>query len=184
MKTLTFVLTLLAFAMPAASQDDYGPGEKPPIPRRVYWGDTHLHTSYSPDASLTGNVKLGPADAYRFARGETITAHNRLKAQLDRPLDFLVVSDHSEYMGFLPMVRDGNPEAMKTEWGTYLAKEINAGGDAAYQAAIKFVNEAFVDGGVPELKTESLRRPPWKRTTAAADEANSPGAFTAFIGYE
>ena len=94
-KTLTFVLPLFAFAMPAVAQIDYGPGEKPRIPRRVYWGDTHLHTSYSPDASLTGNVKLGPAEAYRFARGETVTAHNGMKARLDRRLDFLVVSDRA-----------------------------------------------------------------------------------------
>ena len=90
-----YAMTLLAFAAPAAAQDDYGSGEKPRIPRRVYWGDTHLHTSYSPDASLTGNVKLGPAEAYRFARGETVTAHNGMKARLDRRLDFLVVSDRA-----------------------------------------------------------------------------------------
>ena len=172
------------FVTSAAAQDDYGIGNKKPVPRRVFWGDTHLHTSFSPDASLTGNVKLDPADAYRFARGETVTAHNGMKARLDRPLDFLVVSDHSEYMGLLPMVREGNREALNTEWGAYLAKEIKAGGAAAYNAALKFIGEAFVGGGVPELKTESLRRPPWNRTTAAADEANSPGVFTAFIGYE
>jgi hypothetical protein len=168
----------------ASEQPEYGPGAKPPIPRSVYWGDTHLHTSFSPDASLTGNVLLGPAEAYEFARGETITAHNGLKARLDRPLDFLVVSDHSEYMGFIPLVRDGKSEALNTEWGAYLSKEIKKGGDAAYAAAVKFISEAFVDGGVAELKTESLRQPPWKHVTAAADAANTPGAFTAFIGYE
>ena len=87
-------------------------------------------------------------------------------------------------MGFIPMVRKGEPEAINTEWGAYLSKEIKAGGDAAYQAAIRFITEAFVDGGVAELKTESMRRPPWNRVTAAADAANTPGSFTAFIGYE
>ncbi len=189
MNVLKTVLTLVvAFAVAApvfaAEHADYGIGDKKPVPRRVFWGDTHLHTSFSPDASLTGNVKLGPAEAYEFARGNVITAHNGMNARLDRPLDFLVVSDHSEYMGFIPMVRNGETEAMNTEWGAYLSREIKAGGDAAYQAAVKFVGEAFVAGGVPELKTESLRRPPWNRITAAADEAYTPGVFTAFIGYE
>ncbi len=184
---LTFASATSAFAQDHAAETrpvDYGPGEKPRIPRRVYWGDTHLHTSLSPDASLTGNIRLGPAEAYRFARGETVTGHNGMKARLDRPLDFLVVSDHAEYMGFIPLLRKGDPVALKTEWGAYLAKEIKAGGDAAYNAAVKFINEAFAEGGVPELKTESMRRSPWSQTTAAADAANTPGAFTAFIGYE
>ena len=60
----------------ASEASDYGLGEKQRIPRTVYWGDTHLHTSFSPDASLTGNVKLDPDEAYAFARGQTITAHN------------------------------------------------------------------------------------------------------------
>ncbi len=85
---------------PTIAQEDYGIGNDEPIPRRVYWGDTHLHTSFSPDANVTGNVKLGPTEAYEFARGKTITAHNGMKARLDRPLDFLVVSDHGEYLGF------------------------------------------------------------------------------------
>jgi hypothetical protein len=65
------------------------------IPDRVYWGDTHLHTSLSPDAGLTGTT-LGPNEAFRFARGEIVTSTGGLKAQLRRPHDFLVVSDHAE----------------------------------------------------------------------------------------
>lgn len=179
-----FVILIGGFTMTAAAEDDYGIGNTKPIPRSVYWGDTHLHTSFSPDANLTGNVRLGPAEAYAFARGGTITAHNGMKARLDRPLDFLVVSDHSEYLGFLPMVREGNPEALKTEWGSLISKESKKGAEASYNVALKFISEAFMSGGVPELQTKSLRQPPWNRITAAADEANIPGLFTAFIGYE
>ncbi len=189
MKMMRIILAVLVslvggFVTPAAAEDDYGPGNTKPIPRRVFWGDTHLHTSFSPDASLTGNVRLGPAEAYEFARGGTVTANNGMKARLDRPLDFLVVSDHSEYLGFIPMVRKGTAEALNTKWGAYLSKEIKKGGEAAYNAALKFIGEAFEGGGVPELKTKSLRQPPWNSIMAAADEANRPGAFTAFIGYE
>ncbi len=180
----TVFSVVLASSVGASGDVDYGLGNHQLIPRNVFWGDTHLHTSFSPDASLTGNVKLSPTEAYEFARGRVVTAHNGMKARLDRPLDFLVVSDHAEYMGFLPMVRNGEPEAMNTEWGSYLSEEISKGSEAAYLAAVKFVNEAFVDGGVPEIKTEPMRRAPWSRVTAAADSANTPGAFTAFIGYE
>jgi hypothetical protein len=182
--TLIFCLTLAMAGSAFAAEGEYGIGNTKPTPRRVFWGDTHLHTSFSPDANLTGNVKLGPAEAYQFARGGTITAHNGMKARLDRPLDFLVVSDHSEYLGFLPMVRRGDAEALKTEWGSFMSKESKKGDEAAYNAALKFITEAFQSGGVPELLTPSLRQPPWNRTMAAADEANTPGAFTAFIGYE
>ena len=68
------------------------------FPERVYWGDTHLHTSNSPDAFGFGN-RLGPEEALRFASGEKVTSSTGIKAQLKRPLDFLVVTDHSDGFG-------------------------------------------------------------------------------------
>ena len=68
-------------------------------PKNLYWGDTHLHTRNSADAYSLGNMNLTPADAFRFARGARLVAHNGMPVQLRRPLDFLVVSDHSEYLG-------------------------------------------------------------------------------------
>ena len=68
-------------------------------PKNVYFGDTHLHTRNSADAYSLGNLNLTPADAFRFAQGQELTAHNGMRVQLRRPLDFLVVSDHSEYLG-------------------------------------------------------------------------------------
>ena len=68
-------------------------------PKNVYFGDTHLHTRNSADAYSLGNLNMTPADAFRFAKGEELTAHNGMRVQLRRPLDFLVVSDHSEYLG-------------------------------------------------------------------------------------
>ena len=69
--------------------------------RQLLWGDTHLHTGMSMDAGAFG-ARLGPEDAYRFARGEELTSSTGLKVKLDRPLDFLVVADHSDNMGFFP----------------------------------------------------------------------------------
>ena len=63
------------------------------ITTNVYWGDTHLHTTASSDAAARGN-RLDADAAYRFARGEKVTSSSGIEAQLDRPLDFLVIADH------------------------------------------------------------------------------------------
>ena len=72
-------------------KEAYSPFVGDDYPNRVFWGDTHLHTSYSTDAGMIGNV-LGPDEAYRFAKGEIVTASNGLRARLLRPLDWLVVA--------------------------------------------------------------------------------------------
>jgi hypothetical protein len=77
----------------------------------VYWGDTHLHTSLSMDAGAFGN-RLGLDAAYRFARGEQVTASSGQDARLARPLDFLVVADHSDNMGFFPDLYAGKPNIL------------------------------------------------------------------------
>jgi len=107
-------------------RDNYSPSVGDDNPRNVYWGDTHLHTKYSPDANLTGNEALGPADAFRFASGKEVTANNGMTAKLVRPLDFLVVTDHAEYMGLLPGIADGNKLLLSTEYGKELAKKLKA----------------------------------------------------------
>ena len=78
------------------NEPDYSPYVDRNIPDRVFFGDTHHHTSNSPDAGLVGNT-LGPDMAYRFARGEEITSSTGLRVKLNRPLDFLVVSDHADF---------------------------------------------------------------------------------------
>jgi len=78
----------------------YSPYADRHFPERVYWGDTHLHTAISLDAGAAG-CRLGPREAYRFAKGEQITSSSGQQVKLSRPLDFLVVADHSDNMGFI-----------------------------------------------------------------------------------
>ncbi|MFP6817271.1 MAG: DUF3604 domain-containing protein, partial [Pseudomonadales bacterium] len=78
-------------------------------PKNVYWGDTHLHTRNSADAYSLGNMNLTPTDAFRFAQGKAVVAHNGMNVQLRRPLDFLVVSDHAEYIGGYYRFNVGDP---------------------------------------------------------------------------
>ena len=95
-------------------------------PDRVFWGDTHLHTSYSTDAGLIGNV-LGPDEAFRFAKGERVRASAGEFAQLIRPLDFLVVADHAENLGLAPMIAESNPDLLATEFGRTVHKLVQQG---------------------------------------------------------
>ena len=180
------VLTLPRVAWAADTSNptkSYSPYAGSNQPRNVYWGDTHLHTTYSPDAGLVGNEKLTPADAYRFARGDEIKAHNGMMAKLNRPLDFLVVSDHAEYMGIVPLIRDSDPQLMKNKWGKRWHDMYKAGPDKAYEAALEIITGSIA-AGVQRIKDEKITRTVWDIQTSTADKYNNPGKFTAFIGYE
>ena len=83
----------------AAGGANYSPPSNQSYPTNVYWGDTHLHTNMSVDANGMGNRALSPDDAYRFAKGESVRAHNGELVRLRRPLDFLVVNDHAVNLG-------------------------------------------------------------------------------------
>ena len=85
----------------------YSPYARRHFPERVYWGDTHLHTSFSMDAGAFG-CRLSPQDAYRFAKGYEVTASSGQPVRLARPLDFLVVADHSDGFGFFPLMMNGD----------------------------------------------------------------------------
>ena len=87
----------------------YSPYAGRNFPTRPLFGDTHLHTMFSFDAGAFG-ARLGPSDAYRFAKGEEVMASSGQPAKLSRPLDFLVVADHSDNMGFFPDLLAGKPE--------------------------------------------------------------------------
>src|SRR5262245_11132526 len=95
---------LLAAATARGGAPSYSPDAGTSHPQNLYWGDTHLHTAYSADATMYGTLRITPREAYEFARGRTLVADNGMPARLDRPLDFLVVSDHAEYLGLLRRV--------------------------------------------------------------------------------
>ena len=99
-------------------------------PTRPLFGDTHLHTARSMDAGAFGN-RLSPSDAYRFARGEELTSSTAGRAQVSRPLDFLVVADHSDNMGFFPDLFAGKPEILADPTGKRWYDMVQAGGDRA-----------------------------------------------------
>src|SRR5688572_7338632 len=138
----------------------------------------------SMDAGLFGN-RLGVEDAYRFARGEEVTASSGQKAKLSRPLDFLVVADHSDNMGLAPDLIAGKPELLADPTGKKWYDMIQAGEGNA--AALDLIDR-FSRGVFPEklmyTPGTSAYSGAWKLTVDAAEKYNEPGKFTAFIGYE
>jgi len=133
-----------AFAQDAPPPGDvkveYSPFPDENFPNNVYFGDTHLHTSYSTDAGMVGNIR-GPEDAYRIARGEVITSSFGLKVKLSRPLDFLVVSDHAENLGLAPAIAESDPALLTNAWGKAIHDKVKAGDPSgAFDMWIKQVN--------------------------------------------
>jgi len=154
------------------------------VPRtQLFWGDTHLHTSNSPDASMNGNIRIGPEEAYRFARGDAIQSHSGQAAKLARPLDFLVVADHAEYLGLLPRIRSRDPGVMQNEvarrWAALIASDVQ---EDNWQAMFEVLHD--IETNEPSITGESVIRSAWDQVIATADDYNEPGKFTAFIGFE
>jgi len=157
----------------------YSPFLDQSYPNRVFWGDTHLHTSYSTDAGMIGNT-LGPDEAYRFARGEKVRASMGEYAQLVRPLDFLVVADHAENLGLAPMIAESNPELLATPWGRMIHDTVKAGD--LFGAYVQWGAE--MQTGEDPLADNDLTRTVWNRIVASAERFNEPGVFSAIHGFE
>ena len=150
----------------------------------VYWGDTHLHTDMSMDAGAFGN-RLDLDDAYRFARGEEINSTSAGPVRLSRPLDFLVVADHSDNMGFFPDLLGGAPHILSNETGKDWYNRIQAGeGVGVALELIGLFSQGQFDPGLIYTPDSAPYKDAWARTVEAAERFNEPGRFTAFIGYE
>jgi hypothetical protein len=152
--------------------------------RNLYWGDTHLHSSYSPDAFLMGNQTADPDTAYHYAKGyPVIHPYHRARIQIGTPLDFLVLSDHGEFMGVIPNILKGNPLVANTETGKRYQKMFEEGrAIEVFGELIAQVNKVAPIN--PDLGNEEVSRSVWGEIMAAADRHNEPGKFTAFMGWE
>lgn len=167
--------------------------------KTLLWGDTHLHTSYSGDAFLNGNLSAGPDTAYRFARGlPVIHPGHGGRVQIGTPLDFLVIADHAEYLGVPRYIyEEGIPrEALSVleklyvplvEW--YYRRSMNSGGSGpGFQGVLSETNDVRADAVTPMKNTipgsQLMMRSTWQEINAAADDYNVPGDFTTLIGWE
>jgi hypothetical protein len=162
----------------------YSPNAGRNFPDRPLFGETHLHTTLSMDAGTFG-AKLGPRDAYRYSKGEEITSNTGQPVRISRPLDFTVVTDHSDNMGFFNKFAAGDPTllANPTVKGWYDLMQAGKGAEAAVQLITAFSTGKFPTD-VMSVPGTKLYGDTWKEIIAAAEEANEPGRFTAIIGYE
>ncbi len=198
------IVALVLMAAPASAQDAgtptsellsevytgkaYSPYAKRNFPERPLWGDSHLHTNLSMDAGLFGN-RLPPRDAYRFARGEEVVSSTGQAVRLARPLDWLVIADHSDGIGMVSDIISGKPELLAYEQAARWNKGIAEGGDAAVQAALDLITNVSQGTMDPEMFAlyspgSKLFKNLWEKIIDDAEAFNDPGRFTAFIGFE
>ncbi len=165
---------------------------------QLLWGDTHVHTYYSPDSYLNGNA--GPDTAYRFARGlPVIHPSTRTRVQIETPLDFLVVADHAESMGvFRQVIEQGVPgdglgliEKTQAWFIARVLRYLLSRPDGitllleyATEETADVVEAAKVTPSLPIANTRLMERNAWLESIVAADANNLPGEFTALIGWE
>ncbi|MGD8796402.1 MAG: DUF3604 domain-containing protein [Thiohalophilus sp.] len=159
---------------------NYSPYVGDDYPNRVFWGETHLHTSYSYDAGLVGNT-LGPDEAYQFAKGKQVIASTGVPVKLVRPLDWLVVADHAESLGSPILIQRSDPALLATEVGKKTHDLYRQG--KVYEAFELWAGEVAVKGNNP-IKDPNIIRTMWQEIVDQAEAHNQPGKFTAFIGYE
>ena len=156
------------------------------VATKLLWGDTHLHTSNSIDAFGFG-VKLGPEEALRFARGDEVTSTWGLKAKLDRPLDFLVIADHSGGLGATQRLYDAPRFMIKDptllRWYDMM-HEGQAGRMKATMELITAAGEGKLAGILPREQQRKGTKQIWNSHTGIVERYNEPGKFTAFMGFE
>jgi hypothetical protein len=172
-----FLVCLVAslFSVPAAAQSGG---------TQLLWGDTHLHTSYSFDAFTLGNATADPDTALRFAKGlPVIHPGHRARVRIDRPLDFLVITDHAEGLGAMAELAAGNPLLVENEYGRRWQQMLAEGK----------LNEVFTEivalgTDHPEemafLNGSEVFSSAWAHIAETVDRHNQPGKFTALIGWE
>jgi len=172
---------------------------------QLYWGDTHLHTSYSFDAFMNGNKSADPDTAYRWAKGQpVIHPYNRARVQLDRPLDFLVVADHAELLGVIRQIHFDQAELPEMGlWDSIkrwisikvLNKKLDEG--TAHEVFLDILPTDMANPGGDPVQdpnnalptrtfgnTEGMQKTAWDEIVDAAERHNTPGTFTSFIGWE
>ena len=157
------------------------------FPQRVYWGDTHLHTSNSPDAFGFGN-RLDPEAALRFARGEEVTSSTGIKAKLARPLDFLVITDHSDGFATIKDLYNAPRSFITHPLMLRWYDMMHEGPEQSRKAVGEIIDAKAKNSLPPELinpaGAAARLHKNWLAHVATVERYNEPGKFTAFMGFE
>ena len=147
--------------------------------RNAYFGDLHLHSSFSMDAFAL-NTRTTPEDAFRYAKGETVEYFG-VPQKRHAPLDFLALTDHAEYLGVVPQTIDPNGPFAKTDWFKMMTSNDPA---IAAEAFKKLIGSTVTNKPLKEFSDPPMVRSAWATYAAAAGKHDDPGKFTAFVGFE
>jgi hypothetical protein len=189
MRSSAAVFTAVLAAAPVFAQEvqrPYSPYAGLDYPTEVFFGDTHVHTSLSGDAGGAGNT-LRPRDVYRFARGEEVIASSGQPVKISRPLDFSMVTDHTDALGAIADIISGTPNILADEMGRDFHEAFNAGPEEAAKAAVQLV-ATFAQGQISPAMNYGPGNPgfrrAWNEIIDAAEAYNDPHKFTAMIAFE
>jgi hypothetical protein len=151
--------------------------------RNVYYGETHLHTSWSFDAYAFGDTQTGPESFYQYATGKPTLHPGGYQVQITKPLDWGAVTEHAEYMGMVQEAMD--PDSPLRKSSPLLARAYEEGVRADGLLAFKVLSLAIAKGlPIKEFSDPAVVAPVWKRVIDIADRYNKPGKFTTFAAYE
>ena len=164
-----------------AKKPDYSPYPDQNFPNRVYWGVAHVHTGFSFDSGMFG-VTTTPDDLFRVATGGEVVLDNGQRFKQDRPLDWVSITDHAEYMGISDQIRAGSPELLANPQGKRWYEMSQTSPQEGVKAAIEAV--ISMQTGKPVFDASKLTVSAWAHATAAADKWNRPGVFTTLHGFE
>jgi hypothetical protein len=184
MNRLGILITLASIIAGCKGVPPTSPGSIANEPTRLYWGDTHLHTSYSADAYFLGNRSADPDTAYRWAQGlPVVHPSTQSRVQIHTPLDFLVVADHAEMLGVPLKLMQGDRALGATATGRKWAAMMREGKGAEvfeheFGAAINS-NTAVAD-----FEADIIKQAAWGDILDAANRHYAPCSFTSFIGWE
>jgi hypothetical protein len=149
--------------------------------REAFFGETHVHTGWSFDAFIFGNTLTGPEEAYKYAKGETIKHPLGYPIKITTPLDWMGVTDHSEYAGTVKLANTPGSAISKLP----IAEKLKVRDAADIQRIYLWLGYTIVDKKpIKELIDPAVAGSVWKENNAIADRANQPGKFTAFCSYE
>jgi hypothetical protein len=165
------------------NQPGYSPYAGRNYPTRPLFGEMHLHTSWSGDATA-GGTRVGPDEALRFAKGEEIVSNTGQPVKLSRPYDWMMVADHSDALNVMNSVLEGDPALMADPTLKKWHEGMKAGGEKASAVVMEIIT---LQGRkeLPEAITEkNVQKDMWHGMTEIVESHNVPGSFTALIGYE
>jgi Protein of unknown function (DUF3604) len=159
----------------------YSPNVGHTYPNRVLWGLTHIHTDLSADSGLMG-ITLGPDQLFESAMGHEVMTTTGLKFKLERPLDWLAITDHAEFLGLSGQLASANPELLANPTGKKWYDLSRGNAQQRFEGAWDIFQT--IASAKDPINNPKLLASAWVESYEAAEKYNQPGVFTTLHGFE